>query len=252
MLTPLCPPPLLCQCWWQEKGAYRQAYSELRDVKVEVDGLQASLERARGRLQRDFQAWFAAMQRSAGSGCGSGMAQQQHVAQKPEQMGQTSVAKAGNVHEGRQEQHDWLIPAMSSSAALQQEVAASSTAALPSFSSWKTAPSFNFGQQKAQPGGTDSSPGATPRAHNPQRRQEVQQQDARRRSGPPRTQEWHAAQHEQNQQQSEAGMPSADPFDGVDPAVLAAARPLLTGNPEADADIVRFYQARHALLRDLH
>eukprot|EP00887_Chlorella_sp_A99_P006382 scaffold3.g6382.t1 len=40
-----------------------------------------------------------------------------------------------------------------------------------------------------------------------------------------------------------------DPLVGVDPEVLAAARPLLTGNPAADADIIRFYQARAALLR---
>jgi kinesin family protein 6/9 len=33
--------------------------------------------------------------------------------------------------------------------------------------------------------------------------------------------------------------------------VLAAARPLLTGNPQADADIIRFYQARAALLKGM-
>jgi hypothetical protein len=33
--------------------------------------------------------------------------------------------------------------------------------------------------------------------------------------------------------------------------VLAAARPLLTGDPRADADIIRFYQARHELLRSM-
>jgi kinesin family protein 6/9 len=37
----------------------------------------------------------------------------------------------------------------------------------------------------------------------------------------------------------------------VAPEVLAAARPLLTGNPQADADIIRFYQARAALLKGM-
>ena len=36
-------------------------------------------------------------------------------------------------------------------------------------------------------------------------------------------------------------------FD-VDPAVLEKAKPLLTGNPEADRDILKFYQARHKLV----
>jgi hypothetical protein len=33
---------------------------------------------------------------------------------------------------------------------------------------------------------------------------------------------------------------------------MAAARPFLTGNPEADQDIVRFYVAKHQLLAKLH
>lgn len=38
-------------------------------------------------------------------------------------------------------------------------------------------------------------------------------------------------------------------YTGVNPEVMAAARPLLTGNPAADADIIKFYQARAALLK---
>lgn len=37
----------------------------------------------------------------------------------------------------------------------------------------------------------------------------------------------------------------------VDPAVLEAARPFLTGNPDADADIVKFYDAKLKLLQKL-
>lgn len=46
--------------------------------------------------------------------------------------------------------------------------------------------------------------------------------------------------------QSEAGG-----LAGVDPAVLAAARPYLTGNAEADADIIKFYEARAKLLQKM-
>jgi hypothetical protein len=37
----------------------------------------------------------------------------------------------------------------------------------------------------------------------------------------------------------------------VDPAVLEAARPFLTGNPDADADILKFYEAKAKLLQKL-
>ena len=36
--------------------------------------------------------------------------------------------------------------------------------------------------------------------------------------------------------------------ENVSPEVMASARPLLTGNPAADADIIKFYQAKAALL----
>lgn len=49
---------------------------------------------------------------------------------------------------------------------------------------------------------------------------------------------------------SSNGAPGA-PLDvsGIDPAVLQAAKPLLTGNVEADRDILRFYVARQNLLK---
>lgn len=37
----------------------------------------------------------------------------------------------------------------------------------------------------------------------------------------------------------------------VDPQVLAAAQPFLTGNPDADNDIIRFYVAKQQLLQKL-
>lgn len=37
----------------------------------------------------------------------------------------------------------------------------------------------------------------------------------------------------------------------ADPEALAAARPHLTGDPRADADILAFYEARAQLLRNL-
>ena len=37
-------------------------------------------------------------------------------------------------------------------------------------------------------------------------------------------------------------------YENVSPEVMASARPLLTGNPAADADIIKFYQAKVALM----
>jgi hypothetical protein len=57
--------------WVQEKGVYKLAFVQLRDLKAEIEGLQAMLEGSRQRLQRDFQQWLAAtlaqQQRAAGA-----------------------------------------------------------------------------------------------------------------------------------------------------------------------------------------
>lgn len=37
-------------------------------------------------------------------------------------------------------------------------------------------------------------------------------------------------------------------YENVSPEVMAAAQPLLTGNLAADADIIKFYQAKAALM----
>lgn len=41
------------------------------------------------------------------------------------------------------------------------------------------------------------------------------------------------------------------PLQTADPQVLEAARPFLTGNPDADADIIKFYEAKAKLLQKL-
>lgn len=38
---------------------------------------------------------------------------------------------------------------------------------------------------------------------------------------------------------------------GVDPAVMELARPYLTGNAEADEDIIKFYEAKHKLMQQM-
>ncbi|KAL4458604.1 hypothetical protein ABPG75_013469 [Micractinium tetrahymenae] len=59
------------------------------------------------------------------------------------------------------------------------------------------------------------------------------------------------AQQQQLLPAEQPSEPPADPYAGVDAEVLAAAKPLLTGNHQADADIIKFYQARAALLKGM-
>lgn len=56
---------------------------------------------------------------------------------------------------------------------------------------------------------------------------------------------------QQAQRQALQQAAEEEPCAGVDPEVLADARSLLTGNPQADRDILKFYQARAALLKGM-
>lgn len=248
-------PQFLCLIVVQEKAAHREAYGSLRGVKAEVDGVQAMLEQARVRLQRDFQAWYATMARSGGSGSSDGVPKHgmEHAAAAPAGEQQVVGRKDGSWSPSQQhlklqhEGQDWSIPAVAPGSARspgtgwQRGEAAPplAAAALPLFSSWKAAPSFFFDQQQ---GPADSSPVVTPGcaalgpASSPTQGAVQPRQQPQPQLPPPPL-----------QLVAEAAPP--DPFAGVEAEVLSAARPLLTGNSQADADIVKFYQARHALLR---
>jgi kinesin family protein 6/9 len=240
----------------QEKGVYREACGALRSIKAEVEGMQAMLGRARARLQSDFQAWYAVMSRcdhetrteGAGAGAAGTLLQQQqledgeHLAGAEfQQIGvpaaslqlassQPKQQQQEQQQEQQQQRHsEWTIAAEGSNAG-RGDGALQPPAALPSFSSWRSAPAlFTFDQR----GGLGSA--ASPEAPHSA---DVQPQPA----------------HKQQQQQQlhlQEGAAESDPFAGVDAEVLAAARPLLTGNLEADTDIIKFYQARQALLRSM-
>jgi hypothetical protein len=123
----------------QEKGVYREAYARLRDVKREVEGVQAALGHARVRLQRDFQAWHAAMAQSSSKEGGS--------ASGPESAVPSKLSP-------QEELQDWLIPAgVPGGDALQRDCATTGAAAAqPSVSPWTPADSS---LPEAQPGAAD-------------------------------------------------------------------------------------------------
>jgi len=47
----------------QEKGAYKEAFARLRELKQEIEHLQMLLEQSRTKLQRDFEHWMTLMLR---------------------------------------------------------------------------------------------------------------------------------------------------------------------------------------------
>lgn len=209
----------------QEKAVYHEAYSQLKGVKAEIDGMQAALEHTRVRLQRDFQAWYAAM---AGSRSGAPVAAPGAPAvtqaQQPTQ-GQAWAASAGGgqhvMHPGSGAGSRDGFPAESSQG---QRGGSSAVVAT-----------------RGQP----QSPQSTlpdPHATGPPTQRQKARQAQLQAPHPVQQQPQPAEQHED--------LP-ADPYAGVDAEVLAAAKPLLTGNPQADADIIRFYQARAALLKGM-
>jgi hypothetical protein len=86
-----------------------------------------------------------------------------------------------------------------------------------------------------------SPPGAGHRHHHHHHQQQQQHQQHQQQQ-----QQQQQRQRQQQQQQQQQQSPAT-----ADPAVLAAAAPHLTGNAAADADILRFYEARERLLRKL-
>ncbi len=218
-VTSLLPAVLLLQ----ERAAYHEAYGQLKAAKAEIDGMQAALEHARARLQRDFQAWYAAMAGSGGGARAGVSAEpvglvplaQQAVARQPPQEQARAACRGAGADAVRPRSSSGSRSSLSAASGVAQQDGSSAAVQ----SQWSTVQ------------GPDPS-------HQPQQ--------ARLQAPGP------VQQHQQPSQPP--GQPAeqpADPYAGVDAEVLAAARPLLTGNPQADADIIKFYQARAALLRDM-
>lgn len=234
---------------------------------MEIEGVQAALEHARARLQHDFQVWYAAM---AGTGSGS------------VNVGGMTIASAGAISELEQVHAAGLSPHVHSPQVPAVARPGSSSSSTSRGGSWAAGSRYkgdepgpalgaqlSLGspkssladqqhgqrqQQQAAEGGTAPSAAATllssfpgtstaPAAGTTQWPQQHQQQRTGAAGPPPQQQ----SQLPQQQQQREP----AYPYAGVEPDVLAAAKPLLTGNPQADADIIKFYQARAALLKGM-
>lgn len=245
----------------QEKAAYRSAYEQLKAVKADIDGVQVALERSRARLQADFQAWFAAMAGAAGSragataGSNAGVSDAPAAAEQAQRQEQPASRQQQQPSPMLQQQPDevarqeWTIPAAQPHSgrsmggrqpAVRDVASPPGPAGLPSFASWKTAGSFHF---EHRPGSSGGSPAAPAAALEPLKLPAPTVAASAPVPAPAHAPAAAAA----------AGAPPGgdDPTAGVDPEVLAAAKPLLTGSAAADRDIIRFYEARAALLKGM-
>lgn len=213
----------------QEKLCYKAAFSQLRDLKGEIEHLQTLLEHSRQKLQKDFQQWLALIARQQ-------QHQQPEVGQQQqvrEDGGQLAIGNPGtsNNPNNTKNRSRPLSPLKvfrsNSSSGMLGRDAGSVTANQSSLASrpclQKCPSSVNEGQvvhtgdvstSRAMPSGSTMS-----------------------------------ILSQLNNRAVSATAASQDP--GVDPQVLTAASPHLTGNAAADEDIIKFYEAKAKLLQML-
>ncbi|KAG2448578.1 hypothetical protein HYH02_006469 [Chlamydomonas schloesseri] len=250
----------------QEKARYRDAFNQLRDLKKEIEHLHLLLEQSRTRLQRDFEQWMGLMlrqqqqQQQQGGAAGlpppgpspamspmrpSGAVQQPGVPRQA--WGDAGAASSPSASPApgpgpRGSGGSFTLgPSPGGSATPPPLPGAGGQWATPvglrasGGSSPALGGNAGYGNGQLAPGGMHGlgpGPGPGSGAGSPA--------VTRTSSGVPVVPQ-HGLSH-----------PSSGPGpQGVDPAVLEMARPFLTGNPDADADIVKFYEAKAKLMQKL-
>eukprot|EP00877_Chromochloris_zofingiensis_P015099 jgi/Chrzof1/9843/Cz04g18020.t1 len=219
----------------QEKEKYKDAFAQLRDLKGEIEHLQLLLEQSRQRVQKDFQQWMSLMLRQ----------QQQHQQQQQQQQASNSTlltGGSGRPPSGRQPSQ--VPPAAAGGAGYASPVPAPRQA-------WGPASPVH------SLGGTTDTPllpdKAAPRLPgHPQH-----MGGSPLLTNYPGSQPGSSLSAASSQPWTAGGAAYSNghaPLDlsAVDPDVLAAARPHLTGNVAADQDIIKFYEARQKLLQKLN
>lgn len=189
----------------QEKSSYKAAFSQLRDLKGEIEHLQLLLEQSRKNLQTDFQQWLGMVARQQ---------QQQQV-----QTQQDTGSGAADVN----------APSSSAGAA----------------GSSRPGTARQYGRSASTRAGTELPASSEP----------LQQATDVLRLQSSRGTLRKVVSSVTSSSQVLASQPAASTSQSgldlskVDPKLLQAAGPHLTGNPEADADIIRFYEAKEKLLQ---
>jgi hypothetical protein len=79
---------------------YKRDYERLRELKGEIEFMQMTLEKSRAQLTRDFESWFAIMERQAGGGAAASAADAAapSLSSAPASAARAPVAVAKQVH----------------------------------------------------------------------------------------------------------------------------------------------------------
>lgn len=208
----------------QEKASYKADFSQLRDLKGEIEHLQMLLEQSRQRLQKDFQQWLSLIARQQ-------QQQQDPQQQQLQQAGEQLVTSSGSRGDGGSNSNSSSRPlsarsySRSSSGSTAAGRDAGSLAA--STSSTSSGSILQKSRSSVHSDHRSSSSGGS-----------IQAARANSRDNLPKF-------------SSTANTNPGLDLSKVDPAVLEAAAPHLTGNAAADEDIIKFYEARAKLLRQL-
>jgi kinesin family protein 6/9 len=194
----------------QEKASYKAAFSQLRGLKGEIEHLQLLLEQSRKKLQQDFQQWLGMVARQ----------QEQHTKDPAAGTLAASISSGGRSRP---------------STASRQYGRSSSSSSAASKSSTEAGQGADQEQQLPSGSLPRSSSGRT----------------ALRKSASTVTPG--SLLHDVRQHLTPRSLSSRSQVDvglsTVDPKLLQAAAPHLTGDPEADTDIIRFYEAKEKLLQ---
>ena len=228
----------------QERMQYKESFQRLRGLKAEIEHLHLLLGQATARRERDFQLWLAAMRRQAGlpprDAPAHSIASQSHSIAQP--------TTAPDLNDGRGTfMHD-VHPDVGSSESV-VDVGGSSATILAAPAS-HSSPQLSVDTPQSQtehemPGQSQLS--AQSEQVERSRTKSHSAAEVKPQTGHNQGVDGAPGGSDQSQQAAEQAGPSE--FAEVDPDILAAARPLFTGNTAADRDIVRFYTARSELLK---
>ena len=265
----------------QEKAQYRDAFERLRGLKTEIEQRQRIAAQDRARHRADFGRWLAVMRRQAGlpapmeaelsseaavpdrSGHSASTERGHSSGSMPAAADPTAVCLTDHSEKGPDRQTAASIDAAGRStqtagryvtAGLQRPVLAAGelpSQTTPPGSSSEAAQAGQEPQAENINGDIDTAGDAAPQSRN------RSQDEARTNASQTAADDWKGAQANSAPSSitsitprgaHEPAQPAEALWD-VDPEVLAAAQPMLTGNAAADRSIIQFYEARAALLR---
>ena len=234
----------------QEKALYRDAFERLRGLKTEIEHRQRIAGQDRARHRAAFGRWLAVMRRQAGL-----PAPTEAQLSGGDTDAHDSVGGADRTAAGASSDTLPTAPASTSSAGSSRiEVSAADTAAAGEAAGRSTRaarPATAARPQRPAPAAAELPLHAVTTMVHPRDdlRDETAMVAADESQGSQASRALRFSGTSADPAKAPLSQPDADPYADVDPEVLQAAKPMLTGSFAADRSIIQFYEARAALLR---